>query len=278
MTEKNCKFDTPIYTPSIKGNNSNLVISGGGTNNVIFDGIIDFSTATHIGGKPIGDVKGPSSVTTNTIPRFDTSSSLKSSNVTISDIGEINIPTGAEYKINGVSILSVTNVNVANVSTTQSNLSLTSNSKGILIESTGNIRATDLHNNASSQGNATQQDIRSGSYTPILTAVSNVAASTSSVSQWLRVGNVVTVSGQVSITPTVATDTLTRLGISLPVLSNFTASSEVSGTAVAIDSAVINGRPAKIIGDTINARASLEFLAAATIQTNYSFTFTYVVV
>jgi len=134
----------------------------------------------------------------------------------------------------------------------------------------GIIHATDLHDNAQAQGNATDQQVRSGTYTPTLTNVTNVTASTAYKSQWMRVGNVVTVSGRVDIDPT-GTGAM-ELGISLPVASNFTAEEDCAGTAVATPS---NDDPCWIKADAANNRASIN--AAKTNSTNHShfYTFTY---
>lgn len=58
--------------------------------------------------------------------------------------------------------------------------------------------------------------ISSGTYTPTLTNVVNISASTAYQAQYLQVGNTVTVSGRVDIDP-VVTATATQLGISVPV-------------------------------------------------------------
>ena len=63
--------------------------------------------------------------------------------------------------------------------------------------------------------------VRSGTYTPTLTNVTNISASDAFVCQWLRVGNIVTVSGKVNIDQT--TPGQIELGISLPVASDFVA-------------------------------------------------------
>lgn len=70
--------------------------------------------------------------------------------------------------------------------------------------------------------------IKSGTYTPTLTNVTNIAASTAAVCQWMRVGDVIAVSGSVDIDPTAAGACTLRM--SLPVASNFTATSQAGGT------------------------------------------------
>jgi len=70
----------------------------------------------------------------------------------------------------------------------------------------------------------------SGTYTPTATSITNIASSTSHKSNWSRVGNIVTVAGTVTLTPT--GNGATELGLSLPVASNFGTTYEASGNAV----------------------------------------------
>lgn len=110
----------------------------------------------------------------------------------------------------------------------------------------------------------------SGTYTPTLTNVTNLSASTAYSCQYIRLGNIVTVSGKVDIDPTAAG--LTKLGISLPVASNLANSNECAGTAA---SSGIAGQSAAILGDTTNDRAQLEYIAVDLTNQPMYFTFTY---
>ncbi len=111
----------------------------------------------------------------------------------------------------------------------------------------------------------------SGTYTPTLTGVTNVAASTAYACQYLRVGKVVHVSGQVDIDPTAGA--ATELGISLPIPAAFTANRQLAGTAVS--SAVAES--AAIRADATNDRAQLVWTATSTANNSWFFTFTYLV-
>lgn len=137
----------------------------------------------------------------------------------------------------------------------------------------GNIRAARLHNNATAQGSASEQDIRSGTYTPTLTNTTNVAASTARLAQWLRLGNVVTVSGQLDIDPTGAGAVL--LGISLPVPSAFATAFSLGGTASSMTTA---GESAGLEADATNDRASLKYIAVDVTNHTMAYQFTYVVI
>ena len=127
----------------------------------------------------------------------------------------------------------------------------------------GILTSSDMHNNALAQGNATAQQTRSGTYTPTLTGVTNVTTTTARKCQWMRVGNVVTVSGQMDIDPT-GTGT-TVVGISLPVASNFGTAYELGGA----------GHGAAIYADATNNRAELSYVDSIGSNDTMTFTFSY---
>jgi hypothetical protein len=108
-----------------------------------------------------------------------------------------------------------------------------------------------------------------GVYTPTLYNTTNVTASTAFECRWMRVGDMVTVSGSVSINPTSAADTL--LGMSLPVASNFTTALQLAGTA---GSHVIK-ESAALYSDATNDRASFRWLATTVGNWAWRFVFMY---
>lgn len=109
-----------------------------------------------------------------------------------------------------------------------------------------------------------------GAYTPTLTSVANVAASTAFQCQYTRVGDVVTVSGKLSLDPTAAVDT--QLGISLPIASNLGAEEDLGGVAAC---PTIAGQSAAILGDAANNRATLRYLAVDVTNQPWAFSFMY---
>ena len=113
--------------------------------------------------------------------------------------------------------------------------------------------------------------IAAGTYTPTLTNVANLGASTAYVCLYSRVGTVVTVSGVVDIDPTLIT-TITQLGISLPVASAFANTTDCSGTACAVAIAAESG---SVIADTTNDRANLHIIVASIANHAVTFTFQY---
>lgn len=148
----------------------------------------------------------------------------------------------------------------------------------LVIEANGQIYGVAIHNNAGGAAGTANGYLASGTYTPTLTNVANVAGSTSAVCQWMRVGNVVTVSGSISIDPNVGGFTITTFGISLPIASNFTGVSQCGGTAVrstTIVTSLFEG--GRIYADAVNDRAECQFMANDTANLPMSFQFTYLV-
>src|SRR5690606_32796918 len=80
-------------------------------------------------------------------------------------------------------------------------------------------------------GDFLASNVLSGTYTPTLTDSVNVTTSTAYACQYMRVGNVVTVSGKVDVTATTDGGTETILAISLPIASAFTQDYQAAGTA-----------------------------------------------
>ena len=115
--------------------------------------------------------------------------------------------------------------------------------------------------------------ITSGTYTPTITGVANVAGSTSAVCQYMRVGDVVTVSGQVLIDPTAAVVTSFRL--SLPIASNFAITPQCGG-AGGFQGTTIDH--VDITADITNNEAFMAFIASVTTNSSVNFIFTYLIV
>lgn len=113
------------------------------------------------------------------------------------------------------------------------------------------------------------QLIKSDLYTPTLTNVTNLDDSAAFQCQYVRVGDLVTVSGKFTANPTAAA--ATELGMSLPIPSNLTAEEQVAGTAFC--PGIQQG--AAIQADATNNRASVQWLANDTANRAFIFSFTY---
>jgi hypothetical protein len=111
----------------------------------------------------------------------------------------------------------------------------------------------------------------SGTYTPVLLNLTNVTSSSASRCQWLRVGNVVHVSGRVTVDPATGSN-LVQLGISIPIASVFASQGDLAGTAVCSD---VQGLCGNIIGNNISGRAELNYFHTDALNRIFWFTFTY---
>jgi hypothetical protein len=90
----------------------------------------------------------------------------------------------------------------------------------------------------------------------------------------MRVGNVVTVSGKISITAT-SNNSQTVLGISLPIASNFAADENCGGLAHTINNTAADQHGASIYADATNDRATFEYYETHGSADVFTFTFTY---
>ncbi len=113
----------------------------------------------------------------------------------------------------------------------------------------------------------------SGTYTPTLTNVANLSASTTYKAQYMRVGSVVTVSGRVDANSVASS--LSQLGISLPIASNFGAIEECGGVA---SSPGTTQASASISADITSNRAEMQWLPVDLGNLVFGFTFTYRVI
>ena len=116
--------------------------------------------------------------------------------------------------------------------------------------------------------------LASGAYAPAFTNVANLDSTPTGNAQYNRVGNVVTVSGEVSANPTL-TATQTTFGISLPVASNFAQTYQCAGVAFC---GVIAGMGAAINADVTNDRANVTWVASDPNAQTWSFTFSYLII
>lgn len=129
-------------------------------------------------------------------------------------------------------------------------------------------------NSSNAQFRIGGSDVTSGTYTPTLTNTTNITASTAYVCQYLRVVNVVTVSGQVDIDTAGAG--AAELGMSIPVASDFAATRQCGGTATTITG---THNSAGIAADATNNRVSFKWDASGAGGSRaWHFSFTYLIV
>lgn len=150
----------------------------------------------------------------------------------------------------------------------------TNASERLRLNSDGSFYGTALHNVGTPTGTATQY-IASGTYTPTQPgSSSNVASTTPGKAQWMRVGNVVTVSGSVVVDPTSA-NTATFFQLSLPIASDLTATTDLAGTASFMDASDVP-TSVRILGDTSGNAAQFNTRSTADTASNtWYYTYTY---
>jgi hypothetical protein len=138
--------------------------------------------------------------------------------------------------------------------------------------------------NGTSQLSFSNSDlVRSGTYTPTTTAISNLDSNPTVDANsmiWTQVGRVVTVSGYMGVNPTTI-NTATLFRVTLPVLptSNFTTTTEVAGAGTFLSSGLgSSGTPATVSASTGSKLADLAFYATdVTIGRNFFYQFQYLV-
>lgn len=108
----------------------------------------------------------------------------------------------------------------------------------------------------------------SGTYTPTTSSLTNLAAVSVHPCQYIRIGTVVTVSGQFDVDPTAAG--LANFDFSLPVPTTFSNSWECAGTATCNS---VAGQSAAILGASSSAR--MQWVAVDTAPRAMLFTFQY---
>lgn len=116
----------------------------------------------------------------------------------------------------------------------------------------------------------------SGTYTPTLTGIVNVDSVSGGVAKWSRTGNMVDVSGTLTIDATAAANTFTSIGVSLPVPSNLASASDLTGQCWYGNGS--GGGPnysGSASGDATNDRAQLDFPSGFVVAATLAFRFQY---
>jgi len=113
--------------------------------------------------------------------------------------------------------------------------------------------------------------ISAGVYTPIYAGVANLTALVGYSAQYIRVQNVVTVSGKLDADP-LAAAAETALTISLPIPSSFTAEEQCCGVSSAL---AVSGQVAAIRAETTNDLAEMRWISSDVGNRSMYFTFTY---
>lgn len=119
----------------------------------------------------------------------------------------------------------------------------------------------------------------SGTWTPTLTNTANISSSVLVSASYQRVGSTVFVSGAVTITCTASANTATTLGMSLPIASNFSATTQASGVGVAnVLGAAAAGSGGIIQSNSTTDVIELRFLSGTTSANTWHFTGSYQII
>lgn len=190
--------------------------------------------------------------------------------------GALSGGTGINYTA-GTGIIALDTANARNVD--HSGVTITA---GAGLAGGGDITASRTLNVGAGTGITVNADdialtvpTASGTYTPTLTGVTNVSSSTAYSCQYMRVGDVVTVSGKVDITPTAIGAVSLRM--SLPVASAIANVNECAGV-ISPNTTTAGLNPGAIFGDVANDSALAGIVAASTGGIAWYFTFTYRVI
>ena len=156
-----------------------------------------------------------------------------------------------------------------------------SSSLNTIMELWGNqqIKTLGIHNNPTTNASTgSTADISSGEYTPAVTGNPLWAPSslTGNCAQWLRVGNVVTVSGEFLVTPAGAG--LGQVRIPVPIATSASSSCQISGTAGAYNQTANTVNIGGIVtsynnGTSYDALFQMSFPAAVPYLIKYHFTY-----
>lgn len=187
-------------------------------------------------------------------------------------------PNPSVQKVNGTapSTLGLTLLAEPSVSQAQSDLSLVPGTNVFKQRTvTGTTNQVAVANGDGTGGNPTLSlsvgPLIAGAWTPTLTNVANVSATTAFSCFYIRVGNQVFCWGLVNITPSTAGNATTSLQFSLPVASTFTGSGQLRGAANS-NVAQRGGSFQAIVTTNV---AQLDFAAELTSSVRFSILFNY---
>ncbi len=140
------------------------------------------------------------------------------------------------------------------------------------ITSDGRLYGKFLHNNGGSLTGTTNQYIASGTFTPTISNTANISTNTARTAQWIRVGNVVTFSGNVSISTT-STSISANFDISLPITSSFSTIYQAGGAG-----GMYNNTPIQVRSNNGSNTALVVFISNSTSTSDLSYTIQYEIV
>lgn len=123
-------------------------------------------------------------------------------------------------------------------------------------------------------GSASIPVLSSGSYTPTVAVLGNVTANTPHICYWQRIGDIVSVTGAVEITPTTAA-VYVNFSITLPIASNFTITDDLWGTVTGNAYAATTG---VAVAHPVDDTAQISYIAQGTVSHYMMFDFKYQII
>jgi hypothetical protein len=147
---------------------------------------------------------------------------------------------------------------------------------GLVLTTDGRLYGTALHNNAGAVTGTTNQYIASGTYTPSESHNGNITSLTVRPAQWIRVGNVVTVTGGLeSVVSNTGGGNTSNVSLTLPIASSLANFWELAGTCSIVD--IVGSTNGSVTAQTALDRASLSISITTAATYNWSYTYSYVV-
>jgi len=134
-----------------------------------------------------------------------------------------DLGVNVNYANNSFELYDRTNAKAAWISTS---------SRRFIIDTTYDDGANKLQVNGDARvyGNVVANNLSSGTYSPTISGESNVTSVSASTAQYMRVGNVVTVSGRITATPSNTTGAF-LFYMTIPVASSFASEAQAGGVA-----------------------------------------------
>jgi hypothetical protein len=155
------------------------------------------------------------------------------------------------------------------------NFTITGGSASVVVLGDGRMYGTALHNNANPVTGAANQYIASGAYNATITNRVNTPTGAANGLFWMRVGNVVTVSGVVvSVTTTSAGGANSSIDLSLPIPSTL-GGVGLGGSASGSQATVVE--PCYVSSDPANNVAYIQWFSTSNAAHAISFTFSYLI-